>query len=295
MIKKVMDMLSTLSISHSFSRSPKLFGPLDIREITLLGRLMKVATNRHDQVLSAMLRGDRSLCPHFQAELAWLKDQIRPGDKIIDAGANIGSVAIALALKQSDAHIMSFEPDPMNYGLLQINLLLNSCDNVFAFNLALGDSAGLIHLFRSPYNFGDHRTSKPKGLDLHEPEFNELPYRVSQVSGSEFIKQVFTGWRINLVKIDTQGADFTILNDLMSLLASDAKVGIEFSPYHLDTHGTSFEQVAAVLKQFKEISRIVPNNQTLYELLPINIDELRNFFDAQKGRYRTHFDLALFR
>src|SRR4051812_46634153 len=110
-------------IRHFFARGDTNGGSsVDIRAISLLGRPMQIATNRDDVVLSAMLRGEIPLCRFYQAELAWLKNELRPGDTVLEAGGNIGSVAIALALHQPSARIASFEPDPLNFGLFQVNL-----------------------------------------------------------------------------------------------------------------------------------------------------------------------------
>lgn len=268
--------------------------PIEIRDVNVLGRTMKLATTRADIVLGAMLRGEEPLCRFYQAELAWLKDQLRPGDTVLEAGGNIGSVAIALALHQPSAQIASFEPDPTNFGLFQVNLALNKCENIRAFNLALGDHEGMVQLYRSPGNFGDHRTTKPKGLDLDEDRFQALPNPVQLVEGSRFLDRFLPGWRPNMAKIDTQGADFEILGDLMPIFAPGAKIGIEFSPYHLDTHGTTFAQIAKILEGFEKIYRIEPSPTAPYELIPVTIDELRVFFDAEKARYQRYFDLALY-
>jgi FkbM family methyltransferase len=219
---------------------------------------------------------------------------MRPGGTVIEAGGNIGSVAIALALHEPAARIASFEPDPMNFGLFQINLALNGCDNVRAFNLALGDHDGMAQLYRSPGNYGDHRTAKPKGLDLQEDAFLQFRNPVPLVKASRFLTEFLPGWKANLVKVDTQGADFEILGDLMSVLAPDAKVGIEFSPYHLDTNGTTFTEIGDVLTSFKKIFKIEPLTTPGYNLVPVSVDELRVFFDQQKARYQTYFDLALY-
>jgi FkbM family methyltransferase len=270
--------------------------PIDIRPVRLLGEDLRFATTTEDKVLSAMLRGEEPLCRFYQAELAWMKDELKPGDKVLEAGGNIGSVAIALALHQPTSHVVSFEPDPMNFGLFQMNLALNGCNNVQSFNMALGDHDGFIQLYRSPFNFGDHRTAKPKGLDLEETKFRELPNPVALVKGSRFLGEVLPGWQADLLKVDTQGADFEILGDLVEVLAPKARVGIEYSPYHLDTNGTTFAHVVSVLEKFEKIFRIQPTSPPGgYTLSPITIAELERFFDEQKPRYDTYFDLALYK
>ena len=267
--------------------------PFTVTNTCLLGQRMKFINHLQDQVLGAMLRGEKLLCPHFQAEIAWLKEQIRPDDFVLDAGGNIGSVSMALSFKESKAFICTFEPDPLNYGLLQMNLALNGCRNVFAFNFALGDSEDMIDFYISPDNFGDHRSSKPKGLDLRESEFTHLPMPVSKIRASEFLKQFCPDRPLDLVKIDTQGADFEILEDILPLLKPDGKIAIEFSPYHIDTNGTSRQQVFDLLSKFRFIQIIKPESHGSYSLEETNCNELRQFYDDQCSRYKKYYDLAL--
>lgn len=269
--------------------------PLAISKTRLLGEEIRLVTHRQDQVLGAMLRGEIALCPHYQAELAWLKEQIGPDDFVLDAGANIGSISVALSLAQRSASICAFEPDPMNFGLLQTNLVLNGCRNVSAFNLALGNENGLINFFRSPDNFGDHRSSKPKGLSLRESEFEQVLTPVSKVRGSSFIGECFPERMFDLVKIDTQGADFEILADILPLLKTTAKVAIEFSPYHLETNGTSREVVLGVLQEFQTILKIKPASDSPYVLEQIDGDVLGRFYEAGRERYQSYLDLILLR
>ncbi len=272
---------------------PPSIEPLVTADTRLLGQPLKLLTHRQDKVLSAMLRGEQPLCPHYQAELAWLKEQIQPGDFVLDAGGNIGSVSIALALRQPQATIVAFEPDPLNFGLFQANLVLNHCENVRAFNLALGKDEALIEFYRSPYNFGDHRSSKPKGIDLRESEFKSLPSPVLKTKASSFLARSFSGTKLDLVKIDTQGADFEILDDILPLLKSTAKVAIEYSPYHLATNGTTCEQVKKIFSQFREILKIKPDPKSIYQLESTDIQSLERFFVDQEAHYQTYFDLIL--
>ena len=271
---------------------PPSIEPLVISDTILLGQPMKLLTHRQDKVLSAMLRGEMPLCLHYQAELAWLKEQIRPGDFVLDAGGNIGSVSIALALRQPQASIVAFEPDPLNFGLFQLNVVLNRCENVRAFNMALGKDEGLIEFYRSPDNFGDHRSFKPKGIDLRESEFRLLPSAVLKTRASTFLARSFPRTDLDLVKIDTQGADFEILGDILPLLKSTAKVAIEYSPYHLHANGTKCDQVVELLEAFRTLYIIQPDAGS-YILEPTDIQILKQFYADQHARYKIHYDLVL--
>ncbi len=271
---------------------PPSIEPLVASDAVLLGQPLRLLTHRQDSVLGTMIRGGKQL-PYDLAELAWLLQNIQPGDFVLDAGGNMGYVSISMALKQPDATVVAFEPDPLNYGLLQMNMALNHVDNVRAFNLALGNEDGLIHFYRSPNNFGDHRSAKPKGLDLRETEFNQLASPVLKVSGQKLISRAFPDKKFDLVKIDTQGADFEILGNIMPLLKPSAKVTIEFSPYHLDTHGTRRDDILQILSAFRCIELILPDPDRPFRTEQTDVDYLAGYFDDGFKRYQSSHNLAL--
>ena len=74
---------------------------------------------------------------HFE-ELARLI--IKPDWNVIDLGANIGTHSILLSKLASGGRVFSFEPQSLTFSLLQNNLLLNSCKNVFPYRFAISNT-----------------------------------------------------------------------------------------------------------------------------------------------------------
>lgn len=63
---------------------------------------------------------------------------IRPGDFVIDGGANIGFFTMVLSRLVSDhGHVEAFEPSVLNFKKLRANIELNKVENVTAINRAL--------------------------------------------------------------------------------------------------------------------------------------------------------------
>lgn len=264
-----------------------------VRKVSLLGNQLTLQTARQDRVLSSMFRGEVEMCPYYLAELQWLADQLTEDTIMFEAGGNVGSVAIALALENPSARIISFEPDPLNYSLFQINLRLNGVGNVEAFNMALGKKAGLVQMYTSPDNFGDHRTSKPLGFSLKEDSFIHASNMIPMVQGRDFLHELGLSQALNLVKIDTQGADVEILRSLIDCLDSKAKVGLEFSPYHLNANGTTPDDVEEVLSRFQQIQIIEPDRTSGYCLRDCSLPDLVEFYGKNCDMYQGYFDLVL--
>lgn len=77
---------------------------------------------------------------------------LRPGDTVVEAGANIGAHTVPLArLVNAMGKVIAFEPQPFIYNLLCGNLALNELHNVSAYPLGLGETGRSMRL--------------PKGID----------------------------------------------------------------------------------------------------------------------------------
>ncbi|WP_269523680.1 FkbM family methyltransferase [Coraliomargarita parva] len=92
----------------------------------------------------------------YEKELiGFLCSQIKPGDTVLDVGANIGLHTLKLSRAVGEeGRVLAFEPDPANVRLLRKNLELNRCTNVEVFPFALGATAGLAKLYLCRENKG---------------------------------------------------------------------------------------------------------------------------------------------
>lgn len=127
---------------------------------------------------------------------------------IIDAGANIGLATIYFKEKYPDSKILAFEPNPNTIPILEENIETNRLNNVQIFNVALGkkkckrtfyiDSSGNCAFSTSSFQKnawnGKQRT---------------LPIEVNVEKLSEYISE-----DVGLVKIDIEGAEAEVLEDL---------------------------------------------------------------------------------
>lgn len=79
-------------------------------------------------------------------ELTFLNRFLRPGDAVIDAGANVGVYSMFLARRVgTNGIVFACEPDPTNLSRLRANLDRNSLSQVRVVPAALGDHEGVAH------------------------------------------------------------------------------------------------------------------------------------------------------
>jgi len=79
-------------------------------------------------------------------EMMFLLHALRPADKFIDIGANVGTYSV-LASKVAGAFSIAFEPIPATYDELMQNLRLNNImDKAVGHRLCLGSANGKIYM-----------------------------------------------------------------------------------------------------------------------------------------------------
>ena len=238
------------------ARSRAAFGPFVPSHVTLAKSPVVMVTHQDDTAIGGMIRGDRPMCPMIGAELDLLAEIVKPGACYVDIGANIGITSVPLVKSKPGLTCFCFEPDNVNYSLLTINSVINGvAGGMTCLNVALGRTPEYIRIYKSPNNFGDHRSHAPRGGYLNEsafarsqqPVWKDTPVRALEAAGVK---------GIDVAKIDTQGADAEILAGLIPLLHRGSIVLFELSPYHLATNGTTAEELTDLFGQFGQIQKI---------------------------------------
>ena len=185
-------------------------------------------------------------------ETALFLRTVKPGDTIVDAGANVGYyTVIGSRLVGDQGKVYAFEPDPTNFELLRKNVQLNRLTNVVLERKALSNRKGTVKLFIADENKGDHRIYQPVGE-------SRLSVDVEAVRLDEYFQDHKRG--IDFIKIDTQGAEGVILEGMTGLLErrTDAPtIFMEFWPHALEQLGSDPGTV---------VSRLQSSNYKFYEI-----------------------------
>lgn len=176
------------------------------------------------------------------AESAALRAQAREGMLAVDIGANIGFHTLQLSRWAGPkGRVYAFEPDPHNFELLVKNVEANGCRNVVCLRKAVADKTGEAALFLSPYNRGDHR--------LQGSSLGQASIRVEAVALDDLLS---SEPRVDLVKMDIQGAEYRALLGMERLLRRSPGAALisELSPELLESAGDSAE---AFLRKAEEL------------------------------------------
>lgn len=146
--------------------------------------------------------------------LRFFKKILKRGSKVIDVGANIGIYSL-LAGKNvgSEGKVYSFEPSDWAYSRLIENLKLNNLRNVEAIKKVVSDRNGTAAFFICDDDAYNSLSFKPMRKVLRSEN-------VSLITLDDFCeqKQIIN---IDVLKIDTEGADYLVLKGAQKLLRSN--------------------------------------------------------------------------
>lgn len=140
-------------------------------------------------------------------EIQLLRQFINLGDAVIDAGANIGTHAVAFAnLVGPGGVVHAFEPQRRNFLMLAGNIALNALENVVCHQKAVGDTNGEIRLPPLPppdvnFNYGAVSISQGHGTGENVPlvtldSLNLKSCRVIKIDTEGMEPQVLKGGQV---------------------------------------------------------------------------------------------------
>ncbi|MFT6311350.1 MAG: FkbM family methyltransferase [Porticoccus sp.] len=194
--------------------------------------------------------------------------------KVLDIGANIGYYAVLAGLYLGDkAQVLAYEPNPENFALLDDNIKINSCANVQAFQLALSNIDNDGFLFLSADNFGDHQ--------IYDNNEHRHKQPISLVNGDTHTKQFLH--KVNLIKIDTQGAEWQVLQGIKELIKNSLpqlQMILEFSPNSLRLAGSKPDDLLQYIFSLKLPIAMI--DHIGHQLIPTSFKEMKAWSDATK-------------
>jgi FkbM family methyltransferase len=179
----------------------------------------------------------RAITENYEPEV-WKRvmDEVRIGDVVADVGANIGLYAIALAKRVGDSgKVHAFEPDPANFRVLDRHCRLNQVTaRVIPYQVAVTGADGHV-AFETGRGCESHISSNA---------------RVSKVDGVR-LDSVFAGDRIDILKIDVEGFEESVLNGASELLRDRVRgpriIYIEVHPFVWEEVRTTSETLLKLL------------------------------------------------
>jgi len=180
----------------------------------------------------------------FEKEI--IEKIVKPGDVVLDLGANIGYYTLLLARKVGDkGKVFTFEPDPYYFNLLKKNVKENHYKNVVLANKVVFNKNGKIKLQTfpdqrdSPKVYGEKQSNDYIGLSTKD-------IAVEMVRLDDYLKNVNT---VDFVKIDIEGSEGMAFAGMIKLVrrSKNIKITTEFYPRLLNDYKVDAKTYAEML------------------------------------------------
>jgi FkbM family methyltransferase len=144
------------------------------------------------------------------SELEWqaLAQMARPGDVVVEAGANLGTHTVALARRVGPkGTVHAFEPQRVVHQIMCANVILNGLINVHAYHAAVGDQPGTIEV--PPVDYGCRNNFG--GLSLDGLSNATIDANAKSESVPVMTIDSLNLERLKLLKIDVEGMERAVL------------------------------------------------------------------------------------
>ena len=206
-----------------------------------------------------------------KSESKIMEEEIKVGNIVVDVGANIGLHTLNMArIVGNTGQVFAFEPDPSNFKILEKNVKVNNYQNIILEQKAVGDKHGRTTLYQSDHP-GMHRifpqTKQAKGQ-----------VQVELTSLDKYFIDSNLVDKINFIKIDVEGLEFSVLKGMENILKNNKKIKMIFefmpknimeacfAPIELLNYLTSYDLKLFCIDESTKKLLYVSNNEEILKL-----------------------------
>ena len=173
------------------------------------------------------------IAPETRIEaLAFFYAYLKPGDRVLDIGANIGDTVLTAAIQVGpEGQVWAVEPHPRTYQFLVSNLELNHIRNVETLNCAVGETSGEVV-------FADDRRD-----DMNRVGIGTLTVPLARLDDLVKCRD-----SIALLKVDVEGYEKPVIDGASEILANTCSIHFEVSRRHFSWFGYSIRDLLGSLR-----------------------------------------------
>ena len=185
---------------------------------------------------------------------------------IIDCGGHIGLAVLYFKSLYPRARILSFEPNPETFALLQKNITENDLRGVEAMNMALtrdGNNGAILYVGENFLRAWDSTDTIEPNLWVNMHEYRGIPVQSTRLSS-------YINERVDFLKLDIEGAEVAVLDELNGKLSVVAALTLEY-------HQNPANLVEGKLQQIIEkLSQSGFQYDIFHEAEPVGLHQLPN-------------------
>jgi FkbM family methyltransferase len=163
----------------------------------------------------SLFNGYRLKAGNYEKDFRRFMELLPDEGTVLDIGANIGVMTVALAKKLPHTTVFSFEPVPANIRALERVIRFNRLANVQVFPVALGEKDGTVKMCMPVL-----KHSRMQGLSHiveHGDESSGYEYSVAMQRADDIAALRETG-KITAIKIDVENYEYYVLKGAAQII-----------------------------------------------------------------------------
>ncbi|WP_198375442.1 FkbM family methyltransferase [Neoroseomonas rubea] len=183
------------------------------------------------------------------AYTALFRRLVRPGDTVLDLGANLGVYTmLAARLTGPGGRVHAFEPNPRLSHLVDVSIRINGCAGwTQVHRLAASDRRGVARLFfTDAYSGGGSLTGNAEQHDSSGSSKNAVDCELAPID--EVLAD--PDLRVDVMKMDVEGHEGPALRGMRAILerSPGIRIMMEFGPQMMRGSGMPAPEVVALLE-----------------------------------------------
>jgi FkbM family methyltransferase len=168
------------------------------------------------------------------ADKDFLERVLKPGDLVVDVGANIGMISIRSAkLVGQSGRVIAIEPNPIIAPFCKENTRLNDLENVTVFQTALGAQEGFTS-FNCDRSDDCSRVTESGAVTV-------------PITTLDKVMEIDPKREIDLLKIDVEGYEFEVMGGAVRTLQRTRLIYIEVDAPNYSRYGRRTEEMINLL------------------------------------------------
>lgn len=185
--------------------------------------------------------------PHFaETDLEVVKALVKPGQHVVDIGANVGWYTYALArLVGAGGRVYSVEPVPATFHLLCVCVRKLGLRNVELINLAISDAEGVASMEIPPYPSGGENFYQARVVAPGAPSRGRQRVEVAQASVDALFARL--PHRISFIKCDVEGHELAVARGALRVIRASRPVWLMEVTGDPDLAGSAARTLSEVL------------------------------------------------
>jgi FkbM family methyltransferase len=190
----------------------------------------------------------------FHRDTDLLRRWLRPGDVLVDCGANVGLLTNVGAQQVGPTgRVYAIEAHPKIFRFLQSNVELNRATNITLFHAAVGEKEGSISFSDRPADDGNHILPQGSGIAVTMKPLDSL---------------VPAGTAVRLLKLDVEGYEKFVIEGARALLPHVEAVYFESSEVLFDRYGYTCQDMFRPLRTGGFTLFLLNDDQSIKRLAP---------------------------